>query len=411
MTKRSQPVGESLSVVTVCLQGLTLAAVKQLASTTGLIEIRAELQHYLADPEDLLPFEPPDVCLVDFDEDWEKAALTAARIHKFLGQTAIFAVSSNSQPDRIISAMQCCCREYLLKPLDQDVLMKALTTVWRRKWSKADRPAGQVLAFLGTKGGCGVTTLATQVAALLAKTYKRKTLLIDHHPQLGDASFYLAVETPQYHFSDLMESAHRLDPEFLQAFLVHHQSGLDVLPSPDKFDAPRQISDEALEQTIDFLRSEYDLVLVDCPPGLNERNMAMINHADLVYLVAVPEIAPLRNATRYLDYLLKCGCPAARIRLVVNRHLQEGSISDAAIERAIHKEIHWRVPNEYTEVTNRINSVRSHSASEDSEFMRNLSRWAEAIADKRAPTIESTQRPKQKQELESILKLRIVGGN
>jgi len=275
---------------------------------------------------------------------------------------------------------------------------------------KSDRPAGQVLAFVGTKGGCGVTTLTTHLAVLLAKTYQRKTLLIDHHPQLGDISFYLTLENPQYHFTDLVHSTHRLDVEFLKAFIAQHKSGLDVLPSPDKFDAPPEVSAEGVERTLDFLRSQYEFVLADCPPGLNARNVALISRSDQLYLLAVPELPALRNATRYLDDLVKRGYPMDRARLVVNRHSLEGTISDAAIERAIHKTIHWKVPNQYDEVTNRINSGHPASLSSDTPLMRNLTRWADAIACKQPPAGEKAQPAKPREDDQGGLGLRIVGG-
>jgi pilus assembly protein CpaE len=407
------PVIESLSLVTVCVDGLSLSTLQQLASTTGIVDIDDSFQHYFAEPEEAIPFEAPNICLIDFDKDWERAALTAERIHKAFADTVIFAASQKPESQQVIRAMRCGCREYLVKPLDADLLLEALVPVWRKKREKTveDRPQGQALAFVGAKGGCGVTTLTTHLGALLARVHKRKTLLVDHHPRMGDASFYLAVENPKYHFSDLVQSTReRLDSDYLQAFLARHPSGLDVLPAPDGTAPTGPVSAEAIEHTMGFLKSHYDFVLVDCPPGLSERNMALLNHCDQIHVVTVPEISALRNVTRYLSHLEKHRYPAERVRLVLNRHSPRGKIADAAIERAVEMAIDWKVPNQYDDVIMAINTGTPDTLSTSSAFMRNLIRWAEAIADHRTAPVPAAPAA-QPQPLQRGLRLTTVAGS
>ncbi|HKS97597.1 MAG TPA: AAA family ATPase [Terriglobia bacterium] len=409
------PAIESLSLVTICVDGVSLSTLKQLGSTTGIVEIAGSFQHYFADPGESLPFEAPNICVIDFDKDWDTAALTADRVHKAFGQTSIFAVSQKPESHQVIRAMRCGCREYLVKPLDPDVLLEALVPAWRRKREKTveERPAGQVMGFVGAKGGCGVTTLTTHLGALLARVKSRKTLLIDHHPQLGDAAYYLAVENPKYHFADLVQSTReRLDVDYLQAFLAHHPSGLDVLPSPDGSEPGSTVSAQAVEYTLGFLKSQYDLVLVDCPPGLGERNMALLNHCDQINVVTVPEIPALRNVTRYLAHLEKHRQPAERVRLILNRHATRGNITDAAIERAVEMPIHWKVPNDYGDVSTAINTGTADALPSHSAFMRNLIHWADAIlADRAAVPAQVSEASAKQQPLPTGLRLTAVGGS
>src|SRR5947207_5927705 len=66
-----------------------------------------------------------DVCLIDFDKDFSKAFRIAEHIHRESPETAIFAISSDAQPDIIIQAMRSGCREYLFKPLVRDQLLQS----------------------------------------------------------------------------------------------------------------------------------------------------------------------------------------------------------------------------------------------------------------------------------------------
>ncbi len=379
------PVGGPLSLVTICLDGHGLGQLRNSIASLPMVRLRAEFQHYLTENDDQILLERADIYLIDFDQNREEAVRTAEMIHEVLGRAAIFAFSSNSEPLLIIRAMQCGCSEYLLKPVDRDELLNALARIREQRKEKREHIRGQVLSFLGAKGGSGVTTLATYMGALLAKAHKRRTLLVDYHPELGDASFYLSLQRHNYHFYALVENTHRLDADLLQPFLVQHPSGLDVLQSPDGFDPSRgQVSAEAIGHTLEFLRSRYERILVDCPPGLDEANMAMIVQSDQLCLITTPEIPALRHLVHHLDRLRSFDYPRERARVIVNRHSKKGDVTDDQIERAIEKRIYWRVPNQYAEVMKAINAGAPPSFSGSSEFMSSLMRWADVLAGKQA---------------------------
>ncbi len=174
----------------------------------------------------------PDVCLLDFDLDRRSAALVAERIHADAPETSIFAVSSQSQPDLIIQAMRSGCSEYLVKPLDPEQLLNAVARVGGRAERRRNKPRPRCWPSSGRRAAAGVTTIVTQLGALLAKSYSRKVLLVDLHPDFGDAALYLGLTKYRYHSYELVENTDRLDAELLQSFVLHHSSGLDLIPAP-----------------------------------------------------------------------------------------------------------------------------------------------------------------------------------
>lgn len=386
---RASP-ADSLSIATLCLDAESGSQLRSFLDSTPLAQLAAELQHYLADEHDSVFIDRlrdlhPDICIIDFDRDRERAGSTAEKIHETLGGTAIFAVSSKSQSDLIIGAMRCGCSEYLIKPMDRDALLEALARVGGKRKDKREQAAGKVLAFLAAKGGTGATTLATHLAAHLAQRQPHRALLIDLHPDLGDASVFLALPKHQYHFYDLADNMHRLDAELLQGFVVRHRSGLDVLPAPDGVDTPRHVPTDALQRVLDFLRLQYGFVVVDCHPTLDEQTMMVVDQADQVYLIATPELPALRSVSRHLEYFGRFDYPPDKIRVVINRYSKGGSIPDAQIEKAIHKNIYWKIPNQYFEVMKSINTGDPLSMTARSDLMRSLSDWAEILTGRAAP--------------------------
>src|SRR5213593_3201975 len=194
-SRESVPHSAPLSVVSICFDKETWGILKSFVDSTPVVRLQKHLSDYRVDDhESVLEWvgdPPPDICLLDFDSDRRSAAMVAERIHADAPEAAIFAVSSQSQPDLIIQAMRSGCGEYLVKPLDVEQLLNAVARVGARRKERKETDRAQVLAFLGAKGGCGVTTLVTHLGVLLASSYSRKTLVLDLHSDFGDAALYL----------------------------------------------------------------------------------------------------------------------------------------------------------------------------------------------------------------------------
>src|SRR4029077_1485208 len=165
-SRETPPPTEQLSVVSICLDKGTWGTLKLFADSAPLVLLALHLAEYRVDDHDSvlnwIGAPAPDVCLVDFDLDRRSAALVAQRIQTDSPETSIFAVSSRSEPDLIIQAMRSGCSEYLVKPLDSEQLLNAVARVGGRRREKKEQAKAQVLAFIGAKGGCGVTTIVTQ---------------------------------------------------------------------------------------------------------------------------------------------------------------------------------------------------------------------------------------------------------
>jgi pilus assembly protein CpaE len=384
--KENVPASEPLSVVSICLDKETWGTLKLFVDSAPVVRLDRHLGEYRVDDhESVLQWigtPAPDVCLLDFDLDRRSAALVAERIHADAPDTAIFAISSQAQPDLIIQAMRSGCSEYLVKPLDSEQLLNAVARVGGRRKERKEEARGQMLAFIGAKGGCGVTTLVTQLGALLAQAHSRKVLLVDLHQDFGDAALYLGLTKYRYHSYELVENTDRLDAELLQSFVLHHASGLDLIPAPQGNEPGRPLLAGALVQTFEFLRLRYEFILVDLPSGLNDEHLELIRCCDQVNIVTIAEVSALRNVVRQTDFFTRKEIPANRIRVVLNRYQSRGIITEAQIEKVIGQKIFWKVPNQYVHVLKSISGGAPLSQGSNSDVARNLQEWAGMIGKK-----------------------------
>lgn len=390
--------GEPVSVVGVSLDEEMWRLLAQFAESTGLIQLRGRIPEYRSSQDqdallESLASLSPDICLLDFDKDRSSAAVTAERIHGSMPSTAVFAVSSQTNPDAILEAMRAGCGEYLTKPFEREQLVKAIARIGSRRKDREKQEQGraQVLAFMGSKGGCGATTLATQLGALLSSSFSRNSLLLDLHPDFGDAALYLKLTKGRFHFFELLENADRLDADFLQSFLMRHSSGLELIPAPEgSVSGQEGLASGALTHTLNFLRLRYEFILVDLPPALNEQNLTVIRECDQLYLVTVAEVSAIRNVVRQLEYFANKDIPRDKVRVVLNRYHKRNVLSDAQIEKVLEQKIFWRVPNQYPQVVKTIHEGDPIAQLSSSEVTRNLEEWAESIG--RKPGMENKKK-------------------
>ena len=369
-----------IGVMGVCLDTMSYEALSHFMGGIPGAVIFGNLDHYVGIEREIvraLDLAQTRICFIDYDRNTEEAIWMTERLRSEYPDVHSFAVSSYPEPEAIIAAMRAGCAEYLLKPVQHDRVVDGLARVEAKQKKRARSTVrGKVITLVGSKGGTGVTSLALHLALELAREGKRKCLLVDQHPALGDASLYLGTGRHQYSFYELASNADHLDEELLRGFLLHHDSGLDLLDSPESVDATHGVSPATVEHTLAFLADTYHFVIVDCPPGLTDGTRACISQSEQVAIVMTAELPSVRNTVRYIEHLSKLGYSSSSIHVVLNRHSKKGPLSDDRIEKALGREISLRVPNSYNEVIRAINTGAPISSGEKSDFGAAIHKWA-----------------------------------
>jgi pilus assembly protein CpaE len=367
----------------VCLDQTSYEALSHFVAGVPGAVIIGNLDHYAGVEREVgraLDLAHTRICFIDYDRNTEEAVWVTERLRSEYPDVHTFAVSVYSEPEAIIAAMRAGCAEYLLKPVQHERVLDGLARVESKQKKKARSTVrGKVITLVGAKGGTGVTSLALHLALELAQG-KRKCLLVDQHPALGDVSLYLGTGRHQYSFYELASNADHLDEELLRGYLLHHNSGLDLLDSPEAVDVIHGASPSTVEHTLAFLAETYHFVIVDCPPGLTDGTRACISQSEQVAIVMTAELPSVRNTVRYIEHLSKLGYSSSSIHVVLNRHSKKGPLSDDRIEKALGRAISLRVPNSYNEVIRAINSGAPISSGNKSDFGAAIQRWAQELA-------------------------------
>jgi pilus assembly protein CpaE len=322
------------------------------------------------------------IAVIDFDKDIEQATESAAYIQElYPGKAALIARSTSQDHQILIQAMRAGCNDFVGVQFNNIAFADTLARInqlWTAK-SAHSSALGSVLTFFGAKGGVGTTTLAVHIAMYLVQCHQKKTLLIDNHPQLGHACIYLGIDGSRYNFHELVRNLSRLDSELLRGYIATHASGLEVLSSPDTCGGRKPTDPVSMAQTLDFLRGEYDYVIVDCPTALDETNLAVMEASSNVYIVATPEIGSIRDLSRHVDLLSESEQNTEKLKVVINRFSAQHAVSVEQIEKAIRLPISYKLPNSYTEVVRAGIMGEPISHKHKGEFSSQIVKWVNGI--------------------------------
>ncbi len=165
-----------------------------------------------------------------------------------------------------------------------------------------------IIAMCNQKGGVGKTTTTINLGAALVET-GRKVLLGDFDPQ-GSLSVGLGVNP---HTLDQSISNLLLSREFTVDEVIRPTSveGMDILPSNIDLSAAevQLVSEVAREQTLSRVlakvRSQYDLILIDCAPSLGLLTINALTAADKVIVQLECEFFALRGVALLTETISK----------------------------------------------------------------------------------------------------------
>lgn len=171
----------------------------------------------------------------------------------------------------------------------------------------------KVVATYGIKGGVGKTSAAVNLAALAALD-GRRTLLWDLDPQ-GAAAFLLHVKPKVKGGSlGLLTGARDLDHSVKSTGV----DGLDLLPADVTIRSADLALDDAkrpekqLSRVLKTVRDDYDVVFLDCPPGLTLLSENVIRAADVLLVPLIPTPLSVRTYEQLLSFLADLDPPHPR---------------------------------------------------------------------------------------------------
>ena len=190
---------------------------------------------------------------------------------------------------------------------------------------------GRIIMLQAPEGGVGVTTIAVNLAALLAKNAPEQVVLVDLdgfgavRSRMGFPSGQSLVSILDWLNMENTAEIHRA--------MVAHSSGVMVVPGVMHYDQLSLVNPSLILNLLTLLKERFKFLILDCSPvGHRNNSWAAALVADAILTVLKPNRTNLDFLPDNQSYLSRLGC-AGRTGLLINQAGLPGSIKTADLAK------------------------------------------------------------------------------
>ena len=318
-------------------------------------------------------------------------------------RTAIISAAPKGSGELILQSLRAGAREFLNVPVAAEELKTVIDRIAEFAVGQVEAPKkkGKMIAVFSSKGGCGTSFIATNLAAASAVP----TVLVDLNLQAGDLPLFLGLE-PKYSIAEAVENRERLDDSLISSFVAPYSTTLSLLAAPKQADSADEIEPEHVFQVLQRLRESFDYVVLDPQHTFDAITLAALDQSDEIVLVLTLDIPAIRSTQRALEIFDRLGYPRKKIRIVVNRWSKQIDLDLRQVEKYLGESVVGFVPSDYQLTVNSINLgtplVKSDPNSKIAHELR-------SIAEKIQQSVTPIEEPKQRRSLwNSFLKREVA---
>ncbi len=319
------------------------------------------------------------VVIMDISEEPSELREIADKIK--LVTSKIIITSINYSTNTIIKALRLGAKEFLPKPVLKEDLIRVLTMLASISPEEEGTPS-KIITVYSNKGGIGKTTIAINLAAELAKVTKDKVALVDLNLQLGDISTFLNLNPPfdvNYVIQRLIDKE---DSIFIKGFEKYKDTSLYILSDPSYIEQSGSITTQQISALFKKLKKVFPYIVVDMSSSIDPLSLKILDESDWILFSTIVNIPAIRNAQRCLNLFRSRNYPAKKVKIVVNRYMENDEIKIEDIENTLGESVYWKIPNNYFTIMEAINKgVSISEINSESNIGSNFRDFASKVSD------------------------------
>jgi len=158
----------------------------------------------------------------------------------------------------------------------------------------------KVIGIVSLKGGVGKTSVVSALGAAIAG-FDKRVLLIDANLSAPNLGMHLNLLDPEHGLHSVL--ARKIRP----SEAVYRWGNFDVLPA--KLFERHIVNPLKLKDRIKILKRNYDVVLIDSSPALNDETLAVLLAADEIFVVTTPDFPTLSITMKAIKSARQKGTP------------------------------------------------------------------------------------------------------
>lgn len=228
--------------------------------------------------------------------------------------------------------------DYLVKPISREALAVGLEKRGDTGSGGPGAGLGQVVAFIGSRGGVGTSTAAVSCAWLLAEKHSENTVLLDLDLHFGTVALNLDTD-PGTGLCEALEQPSRIDALFVDRATVKVSDRLRILASEAAVAETLMIDAGAIDVLLYELRRKFTWVVIDLPRWVTPTQRVVLGAASRVIVLCERSLAGLRDTIR-LQTLMREHAPQTQVMLVeAGASGERATVGKSEFEKAVGKSL------------------------------------------------------------------------
>ncbi len=320
--------------------------------------------------------------LIDVSQEQDKSLSLIKKLKENNKDAFIIALSAKTSTETIIKVMRAGAKEFLNKPLIQSEFTETLNEL-KSEFENTEIPdTCKIISTFSNKGGIGKTSIAVNLAVELAQISKEKVALIDLNLQLGDVATFLDMNPP-FAMDYIANNIHNLnEDELLKTMSKYKNTSLYVIADPLNIDNSKDITAEQIKNLLAVLKKTFSYIVIDIGTNIDSKTIAALDSSDLILLIAIVNLPAIRSTQRCMDLFNRLGYSSDKIKLVLNRYMENEDIKTSDIEEVVKQKVYWKIPNNYLTMMSAINKgVPVNEINSESNIALNYKDFASKVSD------------------------------
>jgi len=156
----------------------------------------------------------------------------------------------------------------------------------------------RVIGVISGKGGVGKTTVASNLAAVLSKEFRKDVVIID----CNLTTSHLSLSLGMYYCPITLNHVLKGEKDILES-IYDHPSGMKIIPASLQLEELEGVDIAELKNVIEQLKGNVDFVILDSAPGLGREANATIRASDEVIFVTNPNMPATADVIKSRDII------------------------------------------------------------------------------------------------------------
>lgn len=262
----------------------------------------------------------PRVLIVDIGDSSSPLTAMLSLTAAFTEETCLIGIGSANDINLYREMIGAGISDYLVKPITEKSLISVLQhieePIEEDEVPDVDPDTVQKIVVLGSRGGCGASTVAVNLAWCMSEAKQKRTALVDLDLEFGTIALSLDLE-PTRGLREALENPSRIDSLFISSATAKLTERLSVMATEETIDHDILFDPAATDALFDALGREHECIVVDMPRSSVSMRRGVFQAATQIVLVTELTLQGLRDSIRTLASIEEIS-PGTAVKILAN---------------------------------------------------------------------------------------------